>query len=178
MRFAAIVCVALVTGCSEHGSGGGGGDAAGALFCEGVRCAADEFCDFSRNGCGNLNADVGRCAKRPTTCDNNLEPVCGCDGKIHGNACDANASGTDVSAAGGCEVPAGRFECGFRQCTLVDEYCQRSFSDVGLEPDGFACLPFPRCPAQQDCMCLLGEPCGSFCTPRMDRGFELQCPGG
>src|SRR4051812_44088183 len=49
MRLAAACVVLWIAGCTEHGSGGGPG-----TMCEGVACGANEFCDFGRNGCGNL----------------------------------------------------------------------------------------------------------------------------
>lgn len=184
MRLAWIVLIAAAA-CTEHGRGGGqpggGTDGGSGRSCGGFNpqpCAADELCDFPRNTCGSAD-EPGTCVKRPFACPDIVEPTCGCDGQVHGNACEAAAAGTDVNANGTCAVPAGKFACGFLQCSLTAEYCQHAFSDVGSEPDSFVCKPLPACPSQfPSCSCLAAETCGGNCSGSGTTGLTLTCLGG
>jgi len=178
-----LVCVSMLVAC-EHGKGGGmvppdaGGPGATCGGFAGTRCVVGEFCDFGPNTCGGTD-ETGTCRPQPTACPDVVDPVCGCDGQIHGNECEANASGFDVNATGSCAVDPGEFACGFRVCSLATSYCQRAASDVGGEPDGFSCIPLPiGCGSTPSCACLTSEPCGSLCSGDAANGLELLCPGG
>jgi hypothetical protein len=186
-RMIRLVCFfslfGVLVACNERGmggrfpdGGGGSGNACGGF--SGMTCDSDEFCDFGRNSCGATD-EQGTCRTRPDVCDDVFAPVCGCDGVTHSNECEANASGTDVSAIGSCPVPAGQFACGFRQCDRASEYCQRGVSDIGGEPDTFDCMPLPSsCGASATCGCVSDEPCGDFCEGTGAGGITLTCPGG
>src|SRR5688572_29259667 len=139
-------------GMFPDGGGSGTGRACGGFT--GALCPSDEFCDFPSDTCG-VSDEQGRCRVRPRSCDDQFEPVCGCDGITHSNECSANAAGTDVSAIGSCPVPAGQFACGSRTCEIDTQYCQRGVSDIGGEPDSFECRPLPSsCGAGASCGCL------------------------
>ena len=60
-------------------------------------CAADEFCEFDAS-CGG----AGTCAPRPEFCHRKFDPVCGCDGETHENACMAQSAGVSVASEGEC----------------------------------------------------------------------------
>ena len=160
-----------------------GADAPGPRLCGGFAgavCGADQYCDFARNGCGATD-EQGVCTPRPTDCPDLLVaiPSCGCDGTVYGSPCEAYAAGADLSASGGCPVANGSFACGYTQCSLRNDYCQRQLSDVVDEPDGFVCRPVTNCPSEfPTCACLAGEPCGAACSGVGATGLTLTCPGG
>jgi hypothetical protein len=168
------------SGGAGGGSGGAGGSGSGA-DCGGIAglmCAANEFCDYSQNTCGAVD-QLGTCKPRPVTCADIYMPVCACDGKVHANDCEAAGQGQDISNLGCSPPDATLFSCGPIFCSKGSDYCQRSVSDVGGEPDGFICKPLPgSCMAPAMCDCLAGEPCGSMCEALLDGSLKLTCPGG
>jgi hypothetical protein len=107
-------------------------------------------------------------------------PVCGCDGMVYGNDCEAQAAGVDVDLTGSCTPPQGNlFPCGAGFCNLDTEYCQVQVSDVGGIDDGFTCMALPNgCGNAPDCACLSGEPCDFNCDGDAANGLTLTCPGG
>lgn len=179
-RTALLAFLVLLGGCPEHGSGGARPDGGSGRICggfAGAKCGANEFCDFARNTCGTSD-ESGVCRARPFTCPDLASPVCGCDGALHGNECDANGAGVDVNAAGGCPLPTGNFACGFRACFELSSYCERGISDVAGEPDTFTCKLLPAgCGTTPTCGCVKDEPCGSFCTAN-GLALTVTCPGG
>jgi hypothetical protein len=40
---------------------------------------------------------------KPEFCTEQFDPVCGCDGETHGNACAANSAGVSVASEGECQ---------------------------------------------------------------------------
>lgn len=64
-------------------------------------CAPDLYCAFRAN-CGQTD-EGGVCTKKPQMCTKIYAPVCGCDGKTHGNACTAASAGVSVAAKGECK---------------------------------------------------------------------------
>jgi hypothetical protein len=74
--------------------------------CEGIvgkKCSAsNEYCSIPAGKC--RVADVaGTCRKKPETCTDDFKPVCGCDKKTYGNACEAARAGASVDFVGKCE---------------------------------------------------------------------------
>ncbi len=60
-------------------------------------CDEADYC-FSENGCDA----PGVCQTRPQLCTREFRPVCGCDGRTYGNACEAAAAGVNVRQEGAC----------------------------------------------------------------------------
>jgi hypothetical protein len=166
---------------SADGTGDGTGDGTdgGGPECDGQTCASDEFCDWGVNTCG-AEYDEGTCTERPQEgCAEIYEPVCGCDGAVYGNGCEAQQGGVDVNENGGCEPPGGLFACGWRFCDPNSSYCQVGYSDVGGEPNSYNCLPLPDgCGDAPSCDCLADEPCADFNCEGDENGLQLECPGG
>ena len=68
-------------------------------------CAKTEYCHLDP-GCVPAGGQIGRCKKRPQNCTSVSDPVCGCDGKTHGNPCAANWAGTNMAYKGKCQTCA------------------------------------------------------------------------
>lgn len=69
----------------------------------GYRCEAGNYCDYpdDQAACGAADG-LGFCRPVPDVCSSLFDPVCGCDGQDHSNACEAHRAGTDDAFSGGC----------------------------------------------------------------------------
>jgi hypothetical protein len=72
--------------------------------CRGIanlKCDEAYFCDWEDDSCGT-GEQLGTCTPRPTECQPERMPRCGCDGIAYDNACEAHKAGTDVAALSIC----------------------------------------------------------------------------
>lgn len=69
-------------------------------------CPDGSFCSTAAGQCpaalGGLNRKGGVCKIMPEMCTQDVDPVCGCDGKDYSNECAANTMGMSIAAKGEC----------------------------------------------------------------------------
>ena len=98
-----------------------------------AECAADEFCDFPYDNCGN-GGSSGTCTKRPAVCPEiaSVAGECGCNGETYNSPCEAQAAGSDYHQSGGClswDDTAPGFHCADKICGL-DQSCSIAANDI------------------------------------------------
>jgi hypothetical protein len=67
-------------------------------------CLADEYCAYEQGAlCGAADA-TATCQKRPFSCAEIYNPVCGCNGTTYSNSCEAAVAGTGLQSNHVCPV--------------------------------------------------------------------------
>jgi hypothetical protein len=99
------------------------GDSCGGIA--GRQCEdPEEFCNFPLSTQCGSGDQTGVCSLAPEACNKIYDPVCGCDGKTYGNACEAASNEVSVQAKGACPTP-GDDVCGglLGKGCADDEFC-------------------------------------------------------
>ena len=113
-RLLACLAVVLLTACTAPTSPGPSGPpqqsprapVAEGGMCggfAGFQCQSGLTCQMEAGVCGKVADAAGVCRKKPQVCPMIYAPVCGCDGKTYGNACQAAGAGVSVTAQGECK---------------------------------------------------------------------------
>ncbi len=112
----------------------------------GSPCPDGQFCDFPISSICGAADGPGVCTTPPGGCIALYDPVCGCDGRTYGNACNAAANRVSVARRGACEPAqpdAGSGgDGGTRDCRSTG--CNEASScEACLSPGGvvYACIP-------------------------------------
>jgi hypothetical protein len=150
-------------GGSASADGGASGRTCGGFAA--LECGAKQFCNYEPprgQGCDGQVADAaGVCEALPDVCDDQNDPVCGCDGRSYSNSCEAHRAGASVAKKGACAVkgtscdrraltcsraepvcPEGQVaaivgNC-FGDCVAIDQ-CTCSEADACPDPDKYTC---------------------------------------
>lgn len=109
-------------------------------------CPEDEFCDCGDDSCG-----PSQCRARPDGCDDDVAPVCGCDGVTYSNDCERQSAGTCLASEGECPPQA----CG----GILGEGCPEGYvCDLVEGACGVSDLPGTCVEAPESCEGLPADP--------------------
>jgi len=89
--------------CDTDPSPGGEGSTCGGLI--GAGCDMGLFCEFPEDALCGAADQTGTCTVTPDACPAVWAPVCGCDGQIYGNGCEAQAAGVSLAPMSACLNP-------------------------------------------------------------------------
>lgn len=169
---------------ASGGDAGSGGAGAELVDCGTDPCSDSEVCVPSAAGC---NVTLGQCfAASEAFCTGGA--VCGCDGVIYDNRCEAYRAHVALDRVSECEQPAGTIACVDRYCDAGTESCQvvnESRCDgacLALCPGRHtvtygACVPaLPTCDAAE-CECSTCLSPAAACTEG-DDGITIVCSSG
>jgi hypothetical protein len=116
----------------------------------GDTCAEDEYCAFPPELMCGIADGEGTCQPRPEVCEDEYDPVCGCDSMTYANSCEAAGAGTGVFSMGECETDPG-FCGGIAGFTCDEgEFCNYPIETMCGQGDmAGSCEPIPELCTQE-----------------------------
>lgn len=88
---------------TDSGTGPSAGKMCGGIA--GIACGDGTFCNYeppTGQGCGPIADAAGVCETTPRACTREYNPVCGCNDRTYGNACEAHSNGVSIKTNGAC----------------------------------------------------------------------------
>jgi hypothetical protein len=148
-------------------------------------CGAGKYCMFNLGICASKDDSGGVCRELPSSCDSNVEPVCGCDGTTYGNACEAASKGVNVAFTGECSNQPGLCDesaCGSPPGALsmpcADSSEHRSgLSCVATGPEGMCTWQWLECPSEGTCDITAADLAPGRCFEDGDCAGGQKCEG-
>jgi hypothetical protein len=150
------------------------------------RCPADggQFCEYEQGVCGLYDA-AGTCTTKPEVCSEEVDPVCGCDGKTYTNACEMRRAGVSLKSTGSCPNVIHTIDDGFGIGGLgskLDILANNSTTGLcnpaeGMPcPSGYYCAFEPgKCLGKQEMGICVVQP--AACTPSSASHPVCTCSG-
>jgi hypothetical protein len=163
---------APVDGGMSGGGNGGSGKVCGGL--QGAQCPDGEYCNFPPDAACGAADQTGKCEAKPEACADIYKPVCGCDDKTYGNACDAASHGVSVVSEGECGGNGGAGSGGGDGCDYDGKHyavgdgfpSSDGCNQCGCNPGGEVICTLKDCaPSDKICGGLQGAKCdkGQYC---------------
>jgi hypothetical protein len=145
--------------------------------CNGDFCGTDQYCAYlpCHLETGEAHSE---CIDRPKSCESGGPQVCGNDGHVYANQCQAAKAGHDLAASDGptCAAPEGTFACGSLFCRTDSELCFYPFDDCDTSAQPPECLPVLTSCDPSDCKCLTRRDCdGEASCSRQGGGLVASC---
>ena len=148
-----------------------------------AQCAKDEYCKLAVDG---ICIGAGTCAKKPQGCTQQYDPVCGCDGQTHGNACGAASKGVNIKSKGACGGgnPCATIKCGDGNACTADT-CDPATGKCEFPPmpkgqpcdDGDKCTLKDACDGAGKCVAGVKDPTCGGGNPGCCKA-DSDCKGG